>query len=242
AGLAPAQRFVVALVEAGRLDALEQLAEWEVRIGAAARAENLEWDADGGLNLTVKATLRAGDEPVAFVRRHGKDLLLPRLSSELLKAVPEVAQDSTRRLAKSKIDEVVRHRTTRTEFFLPTTFEAHRVPVDAESEGGDNGETFTVEWTGTARLDPERISGDEPLTDGLWDVMVRVNCVGWVKDARLAAPRATTEDTVRPVPAVLGASARLVTPYRTEGHENLAIDVGQRIRSADRRLLNADEK
>src|SRR5690606_20707770 len=51
-----------------------------------------------------------------------------------------------------------------------------------------------------------------------------------------------TEDTVRPVPAVLGASARLVTPYRTEGHENLAIDVGQRIRSADRRLLNADEK
>ena len=123
---------------------------------------------------------------------------------------------------------LIRSRETAAEYFLPVTFRPSRTTVDG-------GEQFRVLLHGEAKLDAETAAGGAALARGIWDVVARITSCGWTKDARLGSVRSPAADD-HCVPAVVGAPARVVTPFWTD-KGNLSLDVAQRSSQLGRELV-----
>ncbi|HZC26712.1 MAG TPA: glycosyltransferase family 2 protein, partial [Actinopolymorphaceae bacterium] len=200
-------------------DDLLRLAYWESEIAAHASLDDLGWH-DGALHLALTADLRADGAPIAFVHRDERDLLdLPVLSEEARALLPDDDLDSTQRLATSKADVLVRSRENGEEHFLTVTSSPRHRPL------ADDDERFQLVLDAQATLDVTTAAGGSALSDGVWDVVVRVVSCGWRKDVRVGAVRSARADG-NCVSAVLGDPARVVTPYWTD-MGNLSLDVGQ---------------
>ncbi|MEQ7129168.1 glycosyltransferase family A protein [Actinopolymorpha sp. B11F2] len=237
AGMAPAQRIVSRLVQAGRLDDLIRLAEWEEDIHNHVRLDDLGWH-DGALQFAVTAELRTTGEPMTFTHRGGRDLLTPPLTAEALAALSPDDLDSTMRLAQTKVDVVLRAKSTSAEHFVPATSAIARYPVGASdvrayaatmTDSTDtepvSGETFRPVVTCEAHIDIPSVVASTPLSSGIWDVVARISCCGWTKDARIGAVK-TVKAAERCIPAIVGEPARMVTPHWTD-RGNLSIEVGE---------------
>ncbi|WP_406462348.1 glycosyltransferase family 2 protein [Streptomyces sp. NBC_00111] len=216
AGMQPTQQIVAALVVDDRLADIEELARWEADIRPTGRLESLGWDG-GSLKVGFTAEYQVSDTPMTFRSEGGEDLLDPPLAAETLAAVAGLGVSTLAPVDKSKVDLVVRERSTAAEFFQPVEFTRERVPVEG-------GTTFRQELRAVATIDPETAANGAPLGTGIWDILVRISSCGWVKEARLGSTRSDDVEKGR-LGALSGTPHRVVLPYWTEPHGNLSLDV-----------------
>ncbi|WP_037906789.1 glycosyltransferase family 2 protein [Actinacidiphila yeochonensis] len=223
-GLAPTQQIINALLVADRYDDVVKLAEWEAGMKPVGTLESLHWE-DGALQIGLTAEYQVDGVPLTFTARKeggigGERLDLP-LTPQGLAAVAEAGADTSARLDSAKVDLVVRERSSASEFFQPITFRRERVEVP-----GKSGETSRVRAVlcGAASVDPATAKNGKPLTEGIWDVLVRLSLAGWTKEVRLGSLRDSSVESTR-----VGrlAEGRLVMPYWTDPHGNLSLDVDQ---------------
>ncbi|MEV3930313.1 MULTISPECIES: glycosyltransferase family 2 protein [unclassified Streptomyces] len=216
AGMQPTQQIVAALVVDDRLADIEELARWEAGIRPVGRLDSLGWH-DGALKVGFTAEYQVSDQPMTFRSEGGEDLLDPPLAEETLARIAGLGVSTLAPVERSKVDLVVRERSTAAEFFQPVEFTRERIPV-----GGDSA--FRQELRATATVDPETAANGAPLGKGIWDIFVRISSCGWTKEARLGSTRADqVEDGRRG--ALSGPPHRVVLPYWTEPHGNLSLDV-----------------
>ncbi|MDP2401581.1 MAG: hypothetical protein Q8M66_06340, partial [Actinomycetota bacterium] len=120
---------------------------------------------------------------------------------------------------------VLRQRDSDIEYSLPI----RRVGVIAD--GVFDPHTFLCD------IDVATLAGGEPLPAGLWDLFVLVEGAGISKRARFGSRRTGTPDTTPRMHAVHGiSSAVFVTPYFTDPHGNLTLDVGCVKHAVDERI------
>ncbi|MFF7360743.1 glycosyltransferase [Streptomyces sp. NPDC008125] len=215
AGLPPARRVAVGLIEDDRPEDVVRLARWDSSLACAPELTGFVRRENGVFRLSFTGTPRAADGPVGVVTdADGVHTLAPaglpeavldRFAQEPLTggAVPE----------KATAVLVLRERETGAEYRLATESEVRRTV-----EGG-----LTV--AGTAELDPASAAGGDPLDDGAWDLYVRLTALGWTKTARLGRDRTvevSEELTAAPHPA---DPARTITPYWTRPHRDLSLRV-----------------
>ncbi|MFJ2648726.1 glycosyltransferase [Streptomyces sp. NPDC087420] len=214
AALTAPRRVAVGLVTDNRLDDLVALARWETSVACRARLDAVSWQDDGTLRTAFTAELLAtegplgatspAEGPAALVPSGLSDDLVARFAREPLTggAAPDAASAVL----------VLRERAGGAEYRLTTDTTVH--PTDG---------TLTV--GGSASLDPATAAGGAPLRDGAWDLYVRLTALGWTKTAKLGsyrAPEVAEELTPVPHPAT---PDRLVTPYWTNPHRDLALRV-----------------
>ncbi|WP_328317766.1 glycosyltransferase family 2 protein [Streptomyces sp. NBC_00388] len=217
ASLLPTQQLVGALIKADRYQDVELFARWESGIAAHAELTGLAWE-DGTLKLAFTAGLRAGDEPVHFVKEGGEELIgLP----DGLNSPDVLAQLGVSPLAatgRAKAELVLRERSSAAEFYQPVEFTRERVD-------GPGPAQFRLVLRGTAAVTPGVAAGGAPLGAGVWDVLVRVHQSGWNKNVRLGSVRSDAVTAGRQA-ALVGEPAQVVVPYWTASHGNLSLDVG----------------
>lgn len=219
AGLPPTQRVIGSLIQADRLDDLVRLANWEEKIGAWAHLDDIGWH-DGSLRVSLTAELRAGDQPVSFVHRDGRDLVDPPLSDEAKSAIPDTDLEATSWLARAKVDLLAHSRESGGDSFLPVRFTTTRQTFDSDAS---DGSSFRLLLHGDVTIDPRTAANGEQLGRGIWDFVTRITCAGWSRDVRLGAIRAP-EVLDHCEPAVVGSPARAVVPYWTD-KGNLSVDI-----------------
>ncbi|MER5912235.1 glycosyltransferase family 2 protein [Streptomyces sp. NPDC001982] len=215
AGLNAQQQAVAALVRDGRLAEVEKLAEWEAQIKPTGTMNALEWD-KGTLRIAFTAEYQADGVPLVFRAEDGQDRL---------EALTALGVEQPMKLDNSKVDLVVRERTTAAEFFQPVT-------KTVERQAADDG-TFRLVLRSEASIDPETAANGVPLGDGIWDVLIRLTAAGWVKEARIGAVRAEAAEENRRA-TLSGSPRRLVLPYWTDGPGNLSLDIDQATSKFDR--------
>ncbi|WP_405780310.1 glycosyltransferase family 2 protein [Streptomyces sp. NBC_00859] len=217
ASLLPTQQLVGAFIKADRYEDVESFARWERGIAAHAELTGLAWE-DGALRMSFTAGLRAGGEPLHFVKEDGNELIgLPDglNSSEML---AQLGVNPLAGTGKAKVELVVRERSSSAEFYQPVEFTRERV------EGPGAGQ-FRLVLRATGTVTPDAAAGGAPLGAGIWDVLVRVHQCGWNKNVRLGSVR-TDAVTAGRRAALVGEPARIVVPYWTAPHGNLSLDVG----------------
>lgn len=216
ASLLPTQQLVGALIKADRYQDVELFARWERGVAAHSELTGLAWE-DGTLKLAFTAGLRAGDDPVHYVREGGDELIgLP----DGLDSPETLAQLGVKPLAavdRAKVELVVRERSSAAEFYQPVEFTRERVD-------GPGPAQFRLVLRGTAVITPGTAAGGAPLGAGIWDVLVRVHQSGWNKNVRLGSVR-TEAVTAGRQAALVGDPVQVVVPYWT-AHDNLSLDVG----------------
>ncbi|OAH10092.1 glycosyltransferase family 2 protein [Streptomyces jeddahensis] len=219
-GMLPTQQVVGALIKADRYPDIEALARWEKDIRPHAELTGLEWEG-GMLRLGFTGEMRVRSQPMTFLHKGEDGLLDIPIEAAGRDAVALQDTDMSARTGKSKIDLVVRERSTAAEFYQPVEFTRQRMDGD-----GPEKDRFRLVLRATSTIDPQSAAGGAPLARGIWDVFVRVHICGWTKETRLGAVRSEAARAGRRA-AFLGAPARLVLPYWTEPHGNLSLDVGQ---------------
>jgi glycosyltransferase involved in cell wall biosynthesis len=212
AGLPAPQRVRAVLLRADRRDDLAAWVEHGLRLGSQVRLGGVRWDA-GVLVVDLTGALvdRDTGKPWCY-ERDGDVVLIPAPDAARASVGPE-ARDCTRLVATARLDVVLRRREDSEEWPVPTesAFERH-----------DDGHRTWLTHRATARIDPRTLGGGRPLTPGIWDVYARLNQTGFGHQVRLGANR---DDAVPDrLPTAL-LSGRLVTPYWTEPHGNLSLDV-----------------
>ncbi|MFH8471826.1 glycosyltransferase family 2 protein [Streptomyces sp. NPDC018000] len=223
----PTQQIVAALVVDDRLAEIEELARWESGIKPTGFLESLKWDG-GALRAAFTAEYQADGEPMTFRTEGDKALLNPPLAQDTLDAIAGLGVSTLATVDGSKVDLVVRERTTAAAFFQPVDFTRERIP-------SDDGTTFRLVLRAEATIDPETAANGAPLGDGIWDVLIRISSCGWTKEARLGSARAEEIESGRRG-ALSGEPRRLVLPYWTEPHGNLSLDVDLATSRFDRDL------
>ena len=212
-------RVRAALMEAGRLDGLVSLAEWESELRLELVPGVARWE-HGALRIPLDATLTGqGMEPIAFPRVDGRlrYSLPPRLPGA--NAI-DAAGDVTDELADSSLRVTIRARDTLEEYLLP---------VEAHTELRETERGVCVHVVGEAVLDPDTAAAGGPMRSAVWDLLAGMTCCGNTARRRVDAHPEQT-----PQAALTGRPARIVIPYRTKA-ERLAVDVDQ----AAMRLLAA---
>ena len=196
----------------GRFDRLQEL---RASLAFAVQLDGASWR-DGKLHISVTSSLttrrpdpavddtfaarsaQAGEAVEAAslfdLERSGDDLLLPLPSADGIPAGQRVLLPADH----GALEVTVRHRTTRVEWPVHGRQQAHAVQT-----GTGVGLRVTCE----AVLDPARNFFGEPLEDGIWDVLCRVQFLG--------------ESEVHRVPLPL-ASALPSGPVETPGRDVLA--------------------
>jgi len=220
AGLQPAQQIVAGLIAADRLADIKQFAQWESGIKPSGVLEKLGWE-NGGLTIGFTGEYTSGGEPITFRVDGEKDLLVPPLPQTGLDAIALLGVDTSASLARSKMDLVVRERTTAAEFFQPVELTREKVALE-----GREGYVRQV-LRATSRVDPLSAANGAGLDAGIWDVIIRIGSCGWSKEARLGSVRSEEAGRGRGA-AVVGSPAHLVLPYWTDPHGNLSLDVDQK--------------
>ncbi|MFJ9250968.1 glycosyltransferase family 2 protein [Streptomyces sp. NPDC101776] len=219
AGLQPAQQIVAGLIAADRLADVEEFAQWESGIKPSGVLEELGWE-DGRLTIGFTAEYKSAGEPITFRADGAKDLLVPPLRQAGLDAIALLGANTAAPLAKSKVDLVLRERSTAAEFFQPVDLTREKVAV-AGQEG-----YFRQVLRAVARVNPLSAANGAELDAGIWDVLIRINSCGWAKETRLGSVRGEAAERGRGG-AVVGSPAHLVLPYWTDPQGNLSLDVDQ---------------
>ncbi|MFF2325743.1 MULTISPECIES: glycosyltransferase family 2 protein [unclassified Streptomyces] len=227
AGMQPTQQIVAALVVDDRLADIEELARWESGIKPTGHLESLTWDG-GVLRVGFTAEYQADDEPMTFRTEGDKALLNPPLAQGTLDAVAGLGVSTVATVDASKVDLVVRERSTAAEFFQPVDFTRERI-------SSDDGTTFRLVLRAEATINPETAANGAPLGDGIWDILIRISACGWTKEVRLGSSRAEEIESGRRG-ALSGEPRRLVLPYWTEPYGNLSLDVDLATSRFDRDL------
>ena len=160
AGLRPMDRLVAALIRRGDLEALLELARWEVGLRLAVHLTEARWR-DGALVLAVRAELVDPDgNPVPLRESSAGRAIAPPLRGELLAELPpEILVEE----APVRLEIVARHVRTGAERFLPPRSrhqDDHAVAASVRGHltSGRNG---------------------PGLAEGVWDVSVRYWAYGW---------------------------------------------------------------
>ncbi|MCX4550749.1 glycosyltransferase [Streptomyces sp. NBC_01500] len=218
-GMLPTQQIVGALIKADRYADVEKFARWEKGIRAHAELTELGWD-DDELKLAFTAGTRSGEEPVHFVKKGGEELLALPEGLDTPEAQAQLGVVALADIGRAKAELVVRERVSAAEFYQPVEFTAERVD-------GPGPDEFRLVLRGTATIAPGTAAGGAPLADGIWDVWVRVQQSGWKNEVRLGSVRSERATAGRRA-GLVGESARLVVPYWTVPHGNLALDAGGR--------------
>ncbi|WP_043673371.1 glycosyltransferase family 2 protein [Streptomyces xylophagus] len=220
AGLQPTQQIVAGLIAADRLADVEEFARWESGIKPSGVLERLGWE-DGRLTLGFTAEYKSGGAPVTFRADGAKDLLVPPLPQTSLDAIALLGANTAAPLAKSKVDLVLRERSTAAEFFQPVDLTREKVAVEGQ-EG-----YFRQVLRAISRVDPLSAANGAELDAGIWDVVIRISSCGWSKETRLGSVRSEEAGRGRGG-AVVGSPAHLVLPYWTDPQGNLSLDVDQK--------------
>ncbi|MFF3751196.1 glycosyltransferase [Streptomyces sp. NPDC002018] len=214
AGLPAARRLAVGLIVDDRPEDLLALTRWESSIGCRARLDALSWRDDGRLRIGFTAEPLAAEGPVGLTTTDdGAPALAPDgLSPALRERFAREPLTGAAAPGKATAVLVLRERAGGAEHRLPTEITVRR-------EGGALG------VTGTASLDPATAVDGTPLTDGVWDLYVRLTALGWTKNARLGGVRGPgVPERLTPVPHP-AAPDRRITPYWTDPRADLSLRV-----------------
>nr|WP_221380299.1 glycosyltransferase family 2 protein [Actinoplanes polyasparticus] len=214
AGLSPIQQVVAGLLVADRLEDVETLAEWEATVKPIAELQTLAWR-DGALRVAFTVEYAAGGERLTFVRAGSDVALALPIPQSSRQALALLEAGISAQSEKSKVDLVIRERSTAAEFFQPVEFERVRVPAADDAE-------VRLRIDATATVDPRTAAGGGPVGSGIWDAYVRYSLSGWAKETRLGSVREPAADSGRRLGIVGGVT---VLPYWTDPHQNLSIDV-----------------
>ncbi|WP_051835742.1 glycosyltransferase family 2 protein [Streptomyces sp. NRRL WC-3549] len=215
AGLPLSRRVAFGLIEDDRPEDVVRLAHWEHSLTCDATLTGLDRRPDGTVKLSFTAVPQGAGGPVrAVTAPDGTHTLAPSGLPEAL-LTRFTAEPLTGGAAPDRATAVLvlRERSTGAEHRLPTE--------DAVRRTEDGGLTVT----GTSVLDPATSAGGTALTDGAWDLYVRLTALGWTKTARLGrtrTPDVAEELTAAPHPA---DASRTVTPYWTKPHRDLSLRV-----------------
>ncbi|MGW0628565.1 glycosyltransferase family 2 protein [Streptomyces sp. NPDC002758] len=218
-GLGALSRVRSTLLRRDDRQGLVRFARHMSSIKGTARLEDVAWQPDGKLAVTVTARLVHGEngEPLRLLRREDRVFLHPDVTQGFLEDGELV--DVTDELGDFKAEMSLRNRETAVEWPCSAKY-------TSTVEDLGNGSCEVV-LRGTGLVSPQGIKGRGPVSRGFWDIWVPVRGLGVVRKARLGADRAAhVDEDCRP--ALLGSPARPVIPYFTDPHGNLTLDVAQR--------------
>lgn len=209
--LAPAPRIQMALVRAGRLDLLVELAEAELEITLRAYVSRITWSEEGTLDLDVEAGLRNGTGPISL-ERHGDGHLLPVPDN-----VASVVPINARMVLRPTSDTVaifVRRRDDSAELVAPCRQHAH-----ITSAGDDRDR---VVYNMRSEIDPKTIASGRSMWPGYWDVVVRAAPFGYARETKVGAPATRTGPGFS---AERDIGALSVVSYWSRRQDHLTLDV-----------------
>ncbi|MEU6354170.1 glycosyltransferase [Streptomyces sp. NPDC047072] len=218
-GLGALTRVRSTLLRRDDRQGLVRFAKFMKSIKGTARLEDVDWQSDGKLAVTVSARLVHGDdaEPLKLLRRDDRVFLHPDFTEGILEDGELV--DVTDELDDFKAEMSLRNRETAVEWSCAARY------TSTVEDLGDG--VCEVVLRGTGQVAPQGVKGRGPVSRGFWDVWVPVRGLGVVRKARLGADRAPHVDAdCRP--ALLGSPSRAVIPYFTDPHGNLTLDVARR--------------
>ncbi|MBR8641641.1 glycosyltransferase family 2 protein [Streptomyces tuirus] len=218
-GLGAIHRVRSTLLRRDDRQGLVRIARFAASIKGAARLEDVAWQPDGRMAVTVSARLVQGEngDPLKLLRREGRLYLHPEFTEGLLEDGELV--DVTDELAGFKAEMSLRNRETAVEWPCPAEFSS---TVEDLGDG-----VCEVVLRGTGQVNPQGGKGRGPVSRGFWDIWVPIRGLGAVRKARLGADRAAHVDQ-ECRPALLGSPSRAVIPYFTDPHGNLTLDVARR--------------
>jgi hypothetical protein len=215
-------RVRAAAVRDDSIDTLRELTRQVATLRGRAVLRSMTWRGDRW-QAAIEAGARFEDgssvelTPAGEGRWRADERLAPRdLADRFLL--------TTRQLTGSAVLVTVTNRTTDEEWYAPARFAAELREID-----GDHAPARELIFTGTVDVDVMTLAGGRPLVDGLWDISLRFAFLGVGVHPRVGVDAAT----VRPLPtaAIIGPRPATVTPFLTDGHDKLTIDVGQRKRT-----------
>ena len=213
AKLPPMIRVRAALGREGRLADLIEYAKRTRGYRAEAHVERWEW---GGGRLRVRAHLSlvsAEGEPLPLVRRDGRVYLSTELTGP---NVPLAARLVDFEAPEELADLAIKRRRTGELYYLPSTSKVELTAAGTDPEGERVHVTYIVD----GELDAATAQAGRPLSRGIWDVVGRLQVLGWATQQRLGGDRGPAAATPRG--AVRVGDVRL-QPYLTEGGGSLAI-------------------
>jgi hypothetical protein len=198
------------LLRAGDFDGIIALAQLEHSIKPHVELIDLSVDEDARLRIHLKASLRdAEGSPLVLHEVGGRFHWRPPLN---LAATSPEAFDLTSAYTSKRIEIALRSR---------GTSEVYLVAGTVEPPPG-SGEVPLV-FDSTFVIDPHDVAFGHPLTQGVYDVFVRMRLSPWRRQARL--PSGPSSEEPVPVGVALAAEGSVV-PFTTRAG-NLAIDVNQ---------------
>ena len=208
-GLFGLERARAALVRADRSDELLELTRRAAGLESRAVLESADWRRDRlRLSLTARFVRDGGAEPLVLRRAGERDLLDPALTDGLDAGGP---LDVTDELDRFRVEVHLRHRATAVTWPLPGV----RLDLDdlAERPGQDRPVTVCPLIRADVSIDPRRAAGGGPLSEGTWDVQLRVQGPGLDRYTR---PAAAPDLAAVPVGTVDGLS---VLPGFADGQD-----------------------
>ncbi|MFJ4921899.1 glycosyltransferase family 2 protein [Streptomyces sp. NPDC088725] len=232
-GLGGLTRLRSTLLRRDDRQGLLRIARFAKSVKATARLEELDWQYDGRIALTVTGRFTHGEDrqPLRLVHRDGRFLLHEEYTKGLLSDGELL--DVTDEMDGFKGELSLRNRETAVEWPCPAEF-THEVVELADG-------SCEVVLRGSGTVTSEAVKGRGRVSRGFWDIWVPMRGLGLVRKARLGADRAPQVDA-KCLPAMLGSPARPVIPYFTDPHGNLTLDVAGRAKKlavylADRPVL-----
>lgn len=195
--LPPAHQVRAAFLRAGDLDGLVRYSDGESHVTTRPRVVSSSWR-DATLSVSVSTLLEGEDGPVRF-DRYGQRVL-QRPSAALPAALEETGLDVTAALDAASADLVLVERATNADWFLPGEAVVGLVP---------HGNAWELQIDVEAQLDIERALLGSPLGEGIWDLRLRLEALGY--DSRPSVALAPEQ-----VPSPARAAGLDVTPYRTK--------------------------
>ncbi len=203
-GAGAVHRTLGALLENGSVTETFDFARQCRRLGLRTDARDIRWIA-GCLTMAVDATVTLAGEPL-ICDREPQGWALPTAIAPTASAhdrLLDPARDcaDTELMLVSRIDSVT--------FGLGPGL---HVVVD---------DTGAIRVTGTVRIDPKTALAGAELSDGPWDLRLRL----WFAGLSRTPPLRVQAPELLP-PPLIGPEARMIRPFVDEGGGPLALDVG----------------
>ena len=195
--LLPVHKVRAAFLRAGDKDGMLRYSEGESHVTTRPLLVSSSWDGVA-LSVSVSASLEGEDGPVRFDRSGQR--VLQRPAGPLPAALQEAGLDVTAALEVASADLVLVERATNAEWFLPGQALVALVPHE---------DAWALQVDLEARLDVERALCGSPMGQGIWDLRVRVEALGYDSRPSVAL-------TAEQIPPPARAAGLDVTAYRTK--------------------------
>ena len=225
-GLGAIARVRSRLLVAGDLADIRALAERAEEFVVDARVTNAFWT-NGRLGIEFRATMSRGADahPLTLVERDRSILLDPAVAEDLIGPVDVSGELGAIRAQISLVE-----RATSLEWIVPG-----RAGLSIRPTGDPDDEVRLPALIGFVGLDPQRVGpGEQPLDDGVWDVLIRWSGLGLHASGLMRLPRrARTAERPMISPALVGRPVRWVVP-RADPDGTLRIAIGNADRAPAR--------